>query len=1365
MKKRLFSLTLVLTLLLGLLPTVAMAADVDPDTWFSEGSRKLVVCGVTVTAENAGNILEGTDYSDSGHAEFGFYTQGSAIKPTLTLTDLNVEDRNLYHIVEYMGSGLNKSDLGRCQEDVLYIRIDGTNTFHAYQDDIDVRDASLDICSLSGGTLTLESTWASELEVQNGDLHIHDIILNAGGTDGGIDVSNGTLTVSGEDTVVTSEDGRWGTTPVFRLYSKTQLTLEDIFVLNDGLAITAPAGAKAVLEETFDGDENVYKYSVNITDEAGGDLDSSLVIAKPHAHTVDGADIDFDQTLLCEEQPVDEEGTTIRFLVVDGKPRIEQNPDAAEDAPILDQIIIKNDLPAGNYALEDNITFGRDILVNAGTVNLCLNGKTLEAGGDLRVDAGAKLTLSDCGSGQGIRQDGIAVYVASNKISTSAYTLGELLVESGAVVNTQANTADRPQAAIQSSGYVTLRGGDISGPYGVGINYLDRGYTKSPLTLAGAPEVSGSIADIHILYDETNLTDLALIDATAYTGSDVLSVEFALNDGTIEDMVGLPIVKLGDTPASKFTLTNEGYCLEKKTVGGANCLVLAVQSSEITTISTKAELKAFRDSVNSGNTYEGKTITLTADIDLEGNESSQWTPIGTSSNAFKGTFEGGGHTITGLYINSTRNDQGLFGWVESGGTVKNLGVGGTVTGGFYVGGVVGSNRGTVTGCYNACTVTGTGNVVGGVVGSNDGTVTNCYNTGAVTGGTYVGGVAGGNYTARTTNCYNTGTVSGTGNQTYIRTLVGENYGGTVSNCYSIPISGVPNSFGASSKSEAQFASGEVAWLLQGRQSEQIWGQALSGESKDTLPLLTSDSVKRVYKVVFTVDGGEYAAAYANPNGTVPLPAEAPTKDGYTFTKWSTAETGDTEFTAATAVTADITVYAQFAQTHTHSWATAWTNNATHHWHKCTAEGCGITDYASCGETGAAYAAHTPGGWQKDGTNHWKVCTVCGYALNKAAHVYDDDRDATCNTCGYTRTITPPTPGHTHAWAGDWAKDAAHHWHECTAQGCGVTDNAQKNGYAAHTKTWVKTDAAQHWETCATCGWTGKKAEHVYDDDQDTTCNTCGYERTITPPSPPSVTYYTITAAAGQGGAISPSGKISIRRNGNKTFTITPDEGCTVADVLVDGKSVSAVTEYTFEKVTENHTIEVSFKKADNRPAWNPFADVDAGHWFHDSVKHVYEQGLMVGTDSTHFSPDWDTSRGMIATIIWRLEDSPEPKGQLPYTDCNSDAYYAQAVAWGTENGVFEGYGGGKFGPDDPITREQLAAMLWRYIGKPKSTGTLNDFNDSEDASGYAADALCWAVEQGVLQGRGNGILDPKGNATRAEAAAMLERFCKFDKLI
>ena len=196
-------------------------------------------------------------------------------------------------------------------------------------------------------------------------------------------------------------------------------------------------------------------------------------------------------------------------------------------------------------------------------------------------------------------------------------------------------------------------------------------------------------------------------------------------------------------------------------------------------IGTKEQLAAFRDIVNNGK--ESACAVLTADIDLQGSDSNRWTPISAyDDKEYTSTFDGQGHSITGLYVDSTDTFAGLFGYVAAGGTVKNLTVGGTVNGGqLSVGGVVDWNYGTVTNCSNTGAVTGTSNV-GGVVGYNYGTVTNCSNAGAVTGASDVGGVVGYNYVNFTvTNCSNTGAVNG---NYFVGGVAGFNSGGAVTNC-------------------------------------------------------------------------------------------------------------------------------------------------------------------------------------------------------------------------------------------------------------------------------------------------------------------------------------------------------------------------------------------------------------------------------------------------------------------------------------------------------------------------------------------------------------------------------------------------------
>ncbi len=174
----------------------------------------------------------------------------------------------------------------------------------------------------------------------------------------------------------------------------------------------------------------------------------------------------------------------------------------------------------------------------------------------------------------------------------------------------------------------------------------------------------------------------------------------------------------------------------------------------------------------------------------------------------------------------------------------------------------------------------------------------------------------------------------------------------------------------------------------------------------------------------------------------------------------------------------------------------------------------------------------------------------------------------------------------------------------------------------------------------------------------------------------------------------------------------------------------------------------------------PFTDVQERAWYEDAVRHVYFNGLMMGTSETLFSP-WDnTTRGMIVTILWRQEKKPEGIAEMTFADVKQGAYCYEAVRWAAEQEVVLGYSETTFAPDDPITRQDLATILYRYAGSPETDGSLSEFSDREQASGYAERALCWAAETGVLSGKGNGTLDPKGRCTRAEAAAMIQRYCE-----
>ena len=420
---------------------------------------------------------------------------------------------------------------------------------------------------------------------------------------------------------------------------------------------------------------------------------------------------------------------------------------------------------------------------------------------------------------------------------------------------------------------------------------------------------------------------------------------------------------------------------------------------------------------------------------------------------------------------------------------------------------------------------------------------------------------------------------------------------------------------------------------------------------------------------------------------------------------------------------NVCAYGRFGTQHEHTYGDWTADGETGHSRVCTAENCPYADKgrvteahsydddadANCNVCGYDRTItppaheHSYDGWSKDETNHWHECTAedCPDKIqDKANHVYDDDADTTCNVCGYERTVTPPAHAHTY---GDWTADGeTGHYRVCTDENCTSADKGRETavhiydddadmicdtcGYdrtvtpPAHAHTygnWTADGETGHYRVCTAENCTsadkGRVTEaHSYDGDADMTCNVCGYERTVTPPpaakrqvvvvdsyapitgagqyaaGAPVVIYagsrenytfvgwtsddvvitnprsavsnflmpgknvtikanwvytgggsdhscYTIKATAGAGGSISPSGDVSVREGSDQTFTITPDAGYAVSNVKIDGRSIGAVKSYTFENVTGSHTIEVVFVKGtvsaktgdnSNLPLWS-----------------------------------------------------------------------------------------------------------------------------------------------------------------------------------
>jgi len=209
---------------------------------------------------------------------------------------------------------------------------------------------------------------------------------------------------------------------------------------------------------------------------------------------------------------------------------------------------------------------------------------------------------------------------------------------------------------------------------------------------------------------------------------------------------------------------------------------------------------------------------------------------------------------------------------------------------------------------------------------------------------------------------------------------------------------------------------------------------------------------------------------------------------------------------------------------------------------------------------------------------------------------------------------------------------------------------------------------------------------------------------------------------------------------------------------VDGVSVGEETSYAFTNVTKGHTISVSLKKT-VKTVYKDVLDTD---WFKDAVDFVTEKGLMNGVGSSLFGPNMPVTRGMLVTILWRLAGQPVVNYAMSFKDVRSDAYYTEAVRWAASEKIVNGTGTDKFDPDEPVTREQLAAILYRYasvMGYDTTQGgmAIREFDDYGDISAYAGEAMGWTVNAGLLAGSANRLM-PGAPTTRAQLAAILQRF-------
>ena len=786
-------------------------------------------------------------------------------------------------------------------------------------------------------------------------------------------------------------------------------------------------------------------------------------------------------------------------------------------------------------------------------------------------------------------------------------------------------------------------------------------------------------------------------------------------------------------------------------------------------IATAEQLKAVEKN-------PGAHYVLIADIDLEGSADDPWNPIGK----FTGTFDGNGHTISGLYMNANSPgpaDQGLglFSYLGSGGTIKNLTVEGEIhpgegtgekldpaigsvagrcdggeiincTSGVNitghtektVGGIVAGadGKGTIENCHYTGTINITINSantmgMGGIVGqASDCTVENCENAGTVISDIHTGGVVGRNNSGgEVLNCRNSGYVKSSGNRAS-GGVVGDNYG-EIKNSYNIGT-----------------VTGSGGW------TGGVTGHNVAESSPNAK---TGGIVENCYNAGTVSGSGSVGGVVGHNNSSV----------SHTAIVRSSYNTGTV---TGGSRTGGVVGYIE--------------SGVVEHGYN-TGDVTGSVDGSDAGGVVGSIEGNVNGN-ESTVSNCYNTGDVTGSGNAGGVVGKMDSESNTVSYCYYleqdglpgigtavTGTVTDVTsktadefadPGSfpnldfkntwTIADMGGFKRPVLKGAQE-TAVTYTVTVNgscAEQSGAGKYSEGVSVTVSAGGRAGYRFAGWTASgvdladaSAETVTFEmpDNDVTL-TAEWNYIVIPGEP---TYRPIINEPENGGVTT----APTRPEEGDTVTVSPepDEGYEVDEIIVtdkDGNTVEVTRNpdgsYSFTQPEGAVTIEVTFRPAGE--AEMPFTDVAEGDWFYDAVSYVYANGLMDGTSGTTFEPDANMTRAMVWAILARVDGET----------VTGEGWIETARTWAMANGVSDGTDAAGL-----VTREQLATMLWRYAGEPAAAGNgISAFTDAADASDWAIDGLNWALGQGIVTGMGDGILVPQGTATRAQAAAMLMRF-------
>lgn len=819
-------------------------------------------------------------------------------------------------------------------------------------------------------------------------------------------------------------------------------------------------------------------------------------------------------------------------------------------------------------------------------------------------------------------------------------------------------------------------------------------------------------------------------------------------------------------------------------------------------ISNMDDIIAFRKYVNEGYKTSKIIFFLTRDIDMSytysaANDTS-WTPVGTAKNPFKGIFDGQGYTIKYLYISSqAADDQGLFGHVTGvNAVIKNLGVTGSVTArGKNTAAICADfNFGTIANCWTSCVVAGSAGT-GGIIGAgNMGTVINCTSYGMVKGASTYGAIAGapvgtvlkycyylygscqqgypsdGEYSVLyPTVLYFNGTggacilsdyVNVEGNRTrnlssalkmYVDAHPETNYCywgiADSQEYYLMGVTGFPVLISASNTKgnhdyktpQAEFkgktyysvvtaindanaaeGGGTVKLLVNARlknREDIVLDDDVTFDTSDFSLIIMSKvsvgSMNRLQGTFIVKDGGTINLdgrkfLYAAKNADDTCNSEIYGKESLTIQTKPTALDSAYDLTL---YSGEFIVNAALESGNPHKIPGGSTLT--------------IKERATLNVERNARIRTTGGAEIYDyGTIKIGNATLDRNKGSRMVGVFEDDGGKVSLPFIY--------------FDGYYLR--------------GWSDGTDAKPYPAGSIVDVPT------ATTFTAQWGLGDRDDPYPGDDSYTDND------------DPVYNLKINVIQTEGGTISPE-SINAAKGETLKFKVTPAEGYYVKNVLVDKKSVTLDNEssYTFVSIGEDHTITALFAKITNSEYYNyrnTYTDVSRSDWFYNNVRFATTMGLMYGTGDSQFSPYENTTRAQFITVLWRMSGSPIIPGDKCEFNDIAQGYYYEAVRWGVEFGIIYGYGGGKFGPDDSITREQLITMLFRYaknyagddVSKYDGTNILG-YSDVLDISYGMVQPMQWGVGAGIISGTSDTTLSPQGTATRAEISAFLSRYC------